>query len=80
MLNYIWAGLIVSSLVFALGYDVRDLSADRYRNGRALPVELAFPQGYDPAARQVPVEIRIDSAAYGRFYGVPTAPAGRYGG
>jgi spore maturation protein A len=70
MLNYIWAGLIVSSLVFALGYDIRDLSADRYRNGKPLPVALSFPQGYDPGARRVPVEIRIDSIRYAGFYGV----------
>ena len=42
MLNYIWAGLIISSFVFALGYDASDLATDRYRNGRALPVQLAF--------------------------------------
>lgn len=70
MLNYIWAGLIVSSFVFALGYDTRDISADRYRNGRPLPVALSFPQGYAPDARRVPVEIRIDSARYAGFYGV----------
>ena len=80
MLNYIWAGLIVSSFVFALGYDVRDLSADRYRNGKPLPVALSFPQGYDPSARRVPVEIRIDSAEYARFYASGGAPAKRYGG
>jgi spore maturation protein A len=71
MLNYIWAGLIVSSLVFALGYDVRDLSVDRYRNGKPFPVALSFPQGYSPDVRRVPVEIRVDSARYARFYGVP---------
>ena len=80
MLNYIWAGLIVSSLVFALGYDIRDLSADRYRNGKPLPVTLAFPQGYNPGARRVPVEIRIDSAEYARFYGTAGGPAKRYDG
>ena len=67
MLNYIWAGLIVSSFLFALGYDIRDINGDRYRNGAALPVTLAFPQGYDPAARRVPVEIRVDSAEYARY-------------
>ena len=55
MLNYIWAGLIIASFVFALGYDVRDIREDRYRNGRPLPVELAFPEGYEPGARRVPV-------------------------
>jgi spore maturation protein A len=80
MLNYIWAGLIVSSFLFALGYDVRDLSADRYRNGAPLPVALSFPQGYDPAARHVPVEIRIDSAGYAGFYGVGGTLAESYPG
>ena len=38
MLNYIWAGLIVFSLVFALGHDFQDIRQDTYRNGAALPV------------------------------------------
>ena len=80
MLNYIWAGLIVSSLVFALGHDVRDLTADRYRNGRPLPVALSFPEGQDPAARRVPVEIRIDPEEYARFYGTDRRPAASYSG
>ncbi|MBA3260108.1 MAG: nucleoside recognition protein [Gemmatimonadales bacterium] len=80
MLNYIWAGLIVSSFVFALGYDVRDFAGDRYRNGRPLPVTLSFPDGYDPAARRVPVEIRIDSGQYGSFYRTEQAPAAAYPG
>jgi len=78
MLNYIWAGLIVSSLLFAVGYDVRDMSRDRYRNGEPLPVELAFPEGYDNAARRVPVQILIDGDEYGRFYGTEERPQQRY--
>ena len=31
MLNYIWAGLIIFSLVFALAHDTSDLARDRYR-------------------------------------------------
>jgi spore maturation protein A len=80
MLNYIWAGLIVASMVFALGTDVGDLARDRYRNEQPLPIELAFPEGYDPAARRVPVEIRIDPARYAAFYGAGEAPAGSYAG
>ncbi len=80
MLNYIWAGLIVSSFVFALGYDVRDLSSDRYRNGQPLPVQLEFPQGYDPAARRVPVQIRIDPREYASFYRTGQAPDSSYSG
>jgi spore maturation protein A len=31
-------------------------------------VALAFPEGYDPAARRVPVEIRIEPGRYASFY------------
>ena len=80
MLNYIWSGLIIASLVFALAFDIGDLARDTYRNGEALPVEIALPAGYDPGARAVPVEVRIDAAEYRAFYGTDTAPAGSYGG
>jgi spore maturation protein A len=80
MLNYIWAGLIIFAFVFALGNDIGDLRVDTYRNGRPLPVALAFPQGYDSAARRVPVEIRIDPAVYGSFYGTQEKPAASYTG
>ena len=82
MLNYIWAGLIVTSFLFAIGYDARDIAGDRYRNGQPLPVALAFPTGYDAAARRVPVEIRIDSGQYARFYGAAAVapPAAGYPG
>jgi spore maturation protein A len=80
MLNYIWAGLIISSLVFALGYDARDIAGDRYRNGEPLPLELVFPEGYDPAARRVPVEIRIEPGRYASFYRTAQLPAASYPG
>jgi spore maturation protein A len=80
MLNYIWAGLIVSSLAFAVVYDIGDLAADRYRNGDPLPVDLAFPEGYDSSARRVPVEIRIDAERYGAFYDTEERPSASYAG
>ena len=80
MLNYIWAGLIVSSLLFALAVDLGDLSRDTYRNGEALPVELAFPDGYEAGARRVAVEVRLDGRAFGDFYGTDERPAASYAG
>ena len=80
MLNYIWAGLIISAFVFALGNDIGDISRDTYRNGQALPVALAFPQGYDAAARRVPVEIRIDPGQFASFYGTEEKPEASYTG
>ena len=32
MLNWIWAVLIVSSFLFALGNDISDINSDKYRN------------------------------------------------
>ena len=78
MLNYIWAGLIVLSLVFALAADVGDLAGDTYRNGRALPVTVAFPAGYDAEAARQPAVLRIDPDAYRQFYGTDAAPEGEY--
>ena len=80
MLNYIWAGLIVTSFLFAIGYDARDIAGDRYRNYQPLPIALAFPQGYDSAARRVPVEIRIEPRQYASFYHTEEAPAASYPG
>ncbi len=68
MLNYIWAGLIVSSFLFAVGYDVRDIAADKYRNGQPLKVELVLPQGYSDTEHRVPVDIRISGQHYASFY------------
>jgi len=80
MLNYIWGGLIISSFLFAIGYDARDLATDRYRNGTPLPVALAFPEGYDPEARELPVEIRIAPQEFAAFYGVEAPTAESYPG
>ncbi len=73
MLNYIWAGLIIFSLVFALAADVRDLSADTYRNGATLPVEITFQSGYDASQRRVPVTVGLSETTFRDFYGVTHA-------
>lgn len=78
MLNYIWAGLIILSLGFALVADIGDLRQDTYRNGKPLPVSLAFPAGYDASARRLPVTVRLDSAGLSSFYGQTVVPAASY--
>lgn len=70
MLNYIWGGLIIISLLFALFIDVRELATDRFRSEQALDARMEFPQGgYDPDAGTQPIQVMIDSAAYNQFYG-----------
>lgn len=80
MLNYIWAGLIIFALIFALVSDFRDIGRDTYRNEQALPVTIEYPDGYMAGTRRVPVEIRIDPEEYREFYGVDAAPDSTYAG
>ena len=42
MLNYIWGGLIILSLLFAVGNDVSDYLDDTYQNGEEWQVQLLF--------------------------------------
>jgi spore maturation protein A len=78
MLNYIWAGLIIFSLVFALATDVQELSTDRFRNDDELPVTLAFPDGYVPDARRQSARVRIDPSTFRSFYGTDATPDSAY--
>ena len=64
MLNYIWAGLIVFSLVFALVTDVSELVQSRFPNENPVPATVSFPDGYDADARRQPVEVSFDADAY----------------
>lgn len=47
MLNYIWGGLIVFSLVFALTNDASDIINDTWQNGEEFGVEILFPANAD---------------------------------
>lgn len=78
MLNYIWAGLIIASLGFALIADATDLAQDTYRNDQPWAVELVFPDGFDPDARRQPVQVRVDPAAYREHFGTDEAPDSTY--
>jgi spore maturation protein A len=75
MLNYIWAGLIIASLAFAVFIDVREMRADPYRNGRPLAVTIRFPAGADPKRERSDVEVVIDPATYQSHFNVTSAPS-----
>ena len=79
MLNYIWAGLIIASFLFALAQDGLDIARDRYRNGQPLPIELRLGAGADPAAKSLPVRVRISQEEFRKhFGGVGGEPAEGY--
>jgi spore maturation protein A len=80
MLNYVWSGLIIFSLVFALTVDTQELVENRFRNDTPMPVTVEFEEGYAPDARRQPVTIRIDSTAYQQFFGVEDTPQSSYDG
>ena len=71
MLNYIWAGLIMFSLVFALANDIGDLRSDTYRNGQSLPVTIEPTGGKD-------VKVHISAATYASHFAVNESLAESY--
>ena len=75
MLNYIWAGLIILSLLFAGVSDIRDFSRDTYRNGEALPVTVDFASPYDASARRQAVTVHISETDYESLYNADAPPA-----
>ena len=77
MLNYIWAGLIVCSLVFALVRDLGDIRRDTYRNGQTLPVTITRDSGAGDESSKA-VHVVIDPAKYHAFYNTSETPAASY--
>ncbi|MCH8487986.1 MAG: nucleoside recognition protein [Candidatus Cyclonatronum sp.] len=58
MLNYIWAGLIIFSLLFAVSSDLRDYATDEFQNGAEIGIELIIPEN-TPLQRRTAVQFRI---------------------
>lgn len=73
MLNYIWAGLIILSLVFALVSDTRDFATDPYRNDQPIALSVEVPGGYDAEARRQSVVVRVQPDALAEHYGLDSA-------
>jgi spore maturation protein A len=65
MLNYIWGGLIIISLVFALVNDGRDIVQNTWKNGEEIGIEISFPVNADPDRNQaVQFQIAGDTLWY----------------
>ena len=69
MLNYIWGGLIVLSLVFALTSDLTDFVQDTYRNGTPLPITITFDEEYNADARRQYVDVQLLGSDLATHYG-----------
>jgi len=80
MLNYIWAGLIAFSLLFAVIYDTRDLLQDTYRNGEPLQLVIEFEEPYDADARSQPVTVTVGQEQFRQLYGNRISEALVFGG
>lgn len=52
MLNYIWGGLIIFSLLFALVNDGNDIFQNTWRNGEVIQIEASFPVNADLGRNQ----------------------------
>lgn len=57
-MNYIWAGLIIISLVFAMVNDIGDLTRNTYENGAERRLDLVIPLNADLEHRQ-DIQFRI---------------------
>jgi spore maturation protein A len=80
MLNYIWAGLILFALIFALSSDISDLRNHTYANNQPLAAIITYHNASDIAAREANVDVRIEPWEYIQHFHVteplaPTYPA-----
>lgn len=66
MLNWIWLGLIVIALAVATGRDVSELSSDRFRNDKPIPLSIVSAQSID--RKQNTVDAFIPLSTLRSFY------------
>lgn len=52
MLNYIWGGLIIFSLLFALVNDANDIYSNNWKNGETFDIEVQFTSNLSPDRNQ----------------------------
>jgi spore maturation protein A len=65
MLNYIWGGLIIFSLLFAVVNDANDIYSDTWKNGEQIELSIDFPANAD-ILRGQPIRFTIpgDSTSF----------------
>lgn len=80
MLNYIWAGLLILSLLFGMIYDVNDLTSDTYRNGQGFELRAIPVDSSSVSNRRIPVRVQVDVETYRAFYNVDASPDTTFAG
>src|SRR5690349_11002177 len=78
MLNYIWAGLILFSLIFALSSDVTDLRNHTYANGTPLVSTVTYRNASDQDSREAAVDVRIEPTEYAHHFNATESLAATY--
>lgn len=80
MLNYIWAGLIIFSLLFALWQDGQDIRRGTYRNGQPLPAVIKPPGDaeWPSEITEMKVKVIIGAENYQTHFGTKQSPADSY--
>jgi spore maturation protein A len=78
MLNYIWAGLILFSLIFALSSDISDLRNHTYANGTPLLSTITYRNAADSDSREAAVDVRIEPTEYTNHFTATEPLAGTY--
>ncbi len=67
MLNYIWLALILIGVGAALYYDVSDIAADKYKNGKGITVQIGTAD-FSSRRNVSEVIMNISSEEFFRFY------------
>ena len=69
MLNYVWLGLLMLGIGVALSTDLIDSNSNKYRNGKALEVELTFNDSLDlMESKTYDVLLSVSKEEFNDFY------------
>ncbi len=78
MMNYIWAGLIVAALGFALWFDGTEIATGRYANGNPLPATIEIPATAATSDPRTLVQVSFDADTFaGHFHRSPLSKSER---
>jgi spore maturation protein SpmA len=81
MLNYVWLGLIVVGIGTALYTDISNQSSDKFKNGKALPVEIILNRDVDSVnTKTYDAQFLISRTNFNKFYSEKSDTNQKYSG